>query len=218
MRPPLRIAVLETDTPLENTNKKYGGYGGVFEALLKTSAAALGGQPDKLDPERDLQISKWDVVNGDKYPELEDIDAILITGSSAFFYPPLTKGHRLTDSSFLLFSAEHNSFEDIPWINRLVEFTQKVHAHDRVRIIGVCFGHQIVGRALGVKVGRNDEGWETSVCDVELTEKGKELFQKDKLVSEFPFLWPVTVWWLDRIFMSNSISSFFPAEPAPDAP
>lgn len=52
-----------------------------------------------------------------------------------------------------------------------------------MRIIGVCFGHQIVGRALGVKVGRNDEGWEISVCDMELTENGKELFQRDKLVS-----------------------------------
>lgn len=56
-------------------------------------------------------------------------------------------------------------------------------AQDRVRIIGVCFGHQILGRALGVKVGRNDAGWEISVCDVDLTEKGKELFQRDKLVS-----------------------------------
>ncbi|KAL1967995.1 hypothetical protein VTN77DRAFT_2412 [Rasamsonia byssochlamydoides] len=156
MRPPLRIAILECDTPLENTKNKYGGYGGVFEALLKASAAALG-QPDRLDPEKDLQLSKWDVVNGEKYPNLEDIDAILITGS------------------------RHNSFDDIPWINRLVEFTQKALAQDRVRIIGVCFGHQIVGRALGVKVGRNNKGWEISVCEMDLTEKGKELFQKDKL-------------------------------------
>lgn len=156
MRPPLRIAILECDTPLENANAKYGGYGGVFTALLRASAKALG-QPDKLDPETGLEISKWDVVNGEEYPNLEDIDAILMTGS------------------------RHNSFDDIPWINRLVEFTRKVLAQDRVRIIGVCFGHQILGRALGVKVGRNDAGWEISVCDVDLTEKGKELFQRDKL-------------------------------------
>jgi hypothetical protein len=80
-RLPLRIAVLECDTPLDNTKAKYGGYGGVFEALLKSSAAALE-QPTRLDPDRDLQISKWDVVNGQDYPRLEDIDAILITGSS----------------------------------------------------------------------------------------------------------------------------------------
>jgi GMP synthase-like glutamine amidotransferase len=52
---------------------------------------------------------------------------------------------------------------------------------DRIRIIGVCFGHQILGRALGVKVGRSDNGWEISVLPVELSSKGKEIFQQDTL-------------------------------------
>ncbi|KAL1973660.1 hypothetical protein VTN31DRAFT_6295 [Thermomyces dupontii] len=159
MRPPLRIAVLECDTPLPNTHAKYGGYGGVFESLLRESAKKLAddNEPYQLDPDRDLQISKWDVVNDDKYPKLEDIDAILISGS------------------------KHNAFDDHPWIIRLVEYTKQVYAHDRARIIGVCFGHQIVGRALGAPVGRSEAGWEISVCDVDLTDKGKELFGKDKL-------------------------------------
>jgi GMP synthase-like glutamine amidotransferase len=82
--------------------------------------------------------------------------------------------------------TEHNSFEDIPWINRLVEFTQQVLAQDRVRLLGICFGHQIVGRALGTKVGRSDQGWEIAVCDMDLTDKGKELFGRDKIVSSVP--------------------------------
>jgi GMP synthase-like glutamine amidotransferase len=53
---------------------------------------------------------------------------------------------------------------------------------DRIRIIGVCFGHQILGRAAGVKVGRSDDGWEISVLPVQLTAKGKEIFQQDTLV------------------------------------
>lgn len=77
---------------------------------------------------------------------------------------------------------EHNSFDDSPWIKILVEYTASVLAQDRVRIIAVCFGHQIVGRAMGVKVGRNPDGWETAVHDVHLTPKGKEIFQKDSLV------------------------------------
>jgi GMP synthase-like glutamine amidotransferase len=67
----------------------------------------------------------------------------------------------------------------------LVEFTEKVLKQDRIRIIGVCFGHQILGRALGVKVGRSDDGWEISVLPVELSAKGKEIFQQDTLVSNF---------------------------------
>ncbi|RAL65779.1 hypothetical protein DID88_005444 [Monilinia fructigena] len=54
-------------------------------------------------------------------------------------------------------------------------------AQDRVRIVGVCFGHQIVGRALGVKVDRSDKGWEVSVTPVELTAKGKEIFGLESL-------------------------------------
>lgn len=82
MHTPLRIAVLECDTPANNTNTKYGGYRGVFESLLKASARALG-QPERLNPDTDLEISGWDVVNGDEYPKLEDINAVLLTGSSA---------------------------------------------------------------------------------------------------------------------------------------
>ena len=49
-------------------------------------------------------------------------------------------------------------------------------------VVGICFGHQIIGRALGSRVGRNTEGWEIAVSTVDLTEAGKELFGKDVLV------------------------------------
>ena len=62
-------------------------------------------------------------------------------------------------------------------------FNQEILAQDRVRIIGVCFGHQIIGRAMGVKVAPSNRGWEVSVCKMELSEKGKDLFKKQDLVS-----------------------------------
>ena len=81
MRPPIRIAVLECDVPLENTKAKYGGYGGVFESLFREAAKAL--DEPKIDSESGLQFTKWDVVNEpDTYPKLEDIDAVLLTGAS----------------------------------------------------------------------------------------------------------------------------------------
>lgn len=81
------------------------------------------------------------------------------------------------------FCTGYDSFTSPPWIVKLVEFTQKVLAQDRVRIIGVCFGHQIVARAMGVEVGRNKDGWEATVSDVQLTEKGKHIFGVETLVS-----------------------------------
>ena len=91
--------------------------------------------------------------------------------------------------------AGFNSFDDDPWILKLVDFTKKLLEQDRIRIIGVCFGHQIVGRAAGVEVGRSEGGWEVSVLPVELTEKGKELFEQDTLVSQPPSLFMYLTNW-----------------------
>jgi hypothetical protein len=83
----------------------------------------------------------------------------------------------------------HDSFADTPWTNTLVEYTAKILTETSVRVIGVCFGHQIVGRALKAGVGRNPDGWEAAVNDVQLSEKGKEVFGVDSIVSPFtPFL------------------------------
>jgi GMP synthase-like glutamine amidotransferase len=76
----------------------------------------------------------------------------------------------------------YNAFDDVSWINKLVDFTAKVLAHDRVRALGVCFGHQIIGRALGVKVRPNKAGWEVAISEVNLTGEGKELFGVETLV------------------------------------
>jgi GMP synthase-like glutamine amidotransferase len=141
---------------MPGTRSKYGGYGGVFTSLLKSGADALS-YPG-LSSSSGLELSIYDVVSSETYPNLEDIDAILITGS------------------------KYNSFDNDPWILRLVEFTEKVLEQKRVRIIGVCFGHQIVGRAMGVRLGRNEKGWEASVTAIDLTKRGQEIFGQNSLV------------------------------------
>ncbi|KAJ5656493.1 hypothetical protein N7507_008443 [Penicillium longicatenatum] len=156
MRASLRIAILECDPPLRNTHRQYNGYREVFQALLDSSVKTLN-QPDQLIPENALEISGWDIYRSQKYPKLEDIDAVLLTGS------------------------KFSSVDDEPWITRLLEFLQQVLAQDRVRIVAACFGHQIVGRALGAKVGRHEQGWEIAVCEIDLTDKGKEVFGLEKI-------------------------------------
>lgn len=81
--------------------------------------------------------------------------------------------------------TEYNAYDNDPWILRVVEFTKAVLAQDRVKFIGVCWGHQILGRALGAKVAKSESGaWEVSVCQFINTERGRELFGgKDVLVS-----------------------------------
>lgn len=152
---PLRIAVLECDIPMEAIKARFGTYARIFSTLLNAAANQLA-HPD-LSSKEGLELSAWDVVNDDRYPEIENIDAILITGS------------------------KYTAYDNDPWILGLVEYTKKVLDQRRVRIIGVCFGHQIVGRAMGAKVGRM-EGWEASVMAVDLTKKGQEIFGKTAMV------------------------------------
>lgn len=155
---PIRLAILETDHPLPKVDAAFNsaGYYGVFKSMFERAFA------DSPVPLSDiLTLSRHTVVHSDisAYPSLEEIDAILITGS------------------------KHNAFDNDEWILTLVEYTRKALEQDRkVKVIGVCFGHQIVGRALGVHVDRSNNGWEISVTEMRLCEKGKELFGKDTLV------------------------------------
>lgn len=157
---PLRLAVLEADTPQPQTRERIGTYTHVFTQLFQ-GACDIATPPKRLADE--LAISGHGIVDDlDAYPALDDVDAILISGS------------------------RHNSFDSDPWILRLVEYTQAALATGRVRVIGVCFGHQILSRALGCKVGRNAKGWEVAVTDVNLTPEGKKVFGMEKMVCSVP--------------------------------
>jgi len=79
MKPPLRIAILECDTPIGKTKAKYGGYGNVFKALLEAGAEHLDQKDGGTKPE--LELTYYDVVDAQTYPRLEDVDAVLLTGS-----------------------------------------------------------------------------------------------------------------------------------------
>ncbi len=48
--------------------------------------------------------------------------------------------------------------DSLPWVDRLLAFIREVHAA-RQPLIGLCFGHQAVARALGGQVARNAAGW-----------------------------------------------------------
>lgn len=71
-----------------------------------------------------------------------------------------------------------SAYEDIPWINRLVDFTSQIPGkYPHLKLIGICYGHQIIARAFGGKVEKNTKGWELGVRTVELTQLGKKLLK-----------------------------------------
>ena len=74
-------------------------------------------------------------VQKQQYPQdYQGFDAVLITGSAS------------------------DSFSDEPWIVRLREEVAQL-LRQGVKLVGICFGHQIISLCLGVPVERSANGW-----------------------------------------------------------
>jgi GMP synthase-like glutamine amidotransferase len=76
----------------------------------------------------------FNMVRGE-YPESFDAyDAVLLTGSKA------------------------DSFSQEPWVLKLKDKVQSL-LETKTKLIGVCFGHQLIALCLGSKVARAPQGW-----------------------------------------------------------
>ena len=49
-------------------------------------------------------------------------------------------------------------YEHSPWIQQLITFVQLLHEKHK-KLIGICFGHQVMAEALGGKVEKSNKGW-----------------------------------------------------------
>ncbi|KAI0826643.1 class I glutamine amidotransferase-like protein [Trametes gibbosa] len=144
---PYKIAVLLCDTPLPAVRAMNGDYGVIFETLFRNSLESVS------DPDANFVVDAYDVRNELVYPkDVDEYDAVLLTGSAA------------------------SAYENLEWINRLVDYVRFL-ADEKpyIRILGICFGHQIVARALGGECVPNGQ-WEIGVTKIELTAVGEKLF------------------------------------------
>jgi GMP synthase-like glutamine amidotransferase len=91
----------------------------------------------------DVDIVAYDVIAGQLPSDPEECDAWLTTGS------------------------RHSVNDDEPWIRALEGFVREVAAAD-VPFIGICFGHQMLAKALGGSVVRSKQGWGVGVKEVDV--------------------------------------------------
>jgi GMP synthase-like glutamine amidotransferase len=81
----------------------------------------------------DLAFESYDVAAGELPGGPADHEAYLITGSAAGVYEPL------------------------PWIDPLKAFLRA--AKGRAKLVGICFGHQLMAETFGGHVEKVEKGW-----------------------------------------------------------
>lgn len=59
--------------------------------------------------------------------------------------------------AWLITGSPAGVYEDLPWIPALIAFLQR--AKGRAKLVGVCFGHQVMAQAFGGHVEKSAKGW-----------------------------------------------------------
>ena len=109
------------------------------DAVKPEFAAEFGEYPDMfadvlLAVEPGLTLVTYEVVKGEYPADLDEVDGYIITGSKLSVY------------------------DDVPWVHELKAFVQRLHTAGK-KLVGICFGHQMVAEALGGKTLPADAGW-----------------------------------------------------------
>lgn len=66
--------------------------------------------------------------------------------------------HQNGFDAFIITGSRFGVNDDEPWINKLSSFIQSMYDKEK-KLIGICFGHQLIAKALGGKVERSHRGW-----------------------------------------------------------
>ncbi|TDQ64256.1 GMP synthase-like glutamine amidotransferase [Maritalea mobilis] len=117
----MKITILQTGIVPEPLRDEFPTYGEMMQTMLS-----------KAGGDFDYQVIS--IVEDEPLPSIDDVEALLITGSS------------------------HGVYDPLPWIEPLKAFIRDAYAR-HIPMVGICFGHQIMAEALGGHVAKSDKGW-----------------------------------------------------------
>lgn len=101
-----------------------------------------------------IELTPYDAYKGVLPASVEEYDGYLISGSGA------------------------SVFEDLPWIHALMQFVRDANDASK-KVVGICFGHQLIAHALGGKTIRSDNGWGFGIHSARLNRKPDWLDAKE---------------------------------------
>jgi GMP synthase-like glutamine amidotransferase len=136
---------------------------------LKVTILETGAPPPSLHPRfgtypdmfrrllgSDYVGDSYDVTKGFLPGDPQDHPAYLVTGSAAGVY------------------------DSLPWIPNLMQFLRE--AKGKARLIGICFGHQIMAEAFSGRVVKSDKGWGIGLQEYRLFEHASWMDKGSSLI------------------------------------
>ncbi|KAG2751575.1 hypothetical protein P692DRAFT_20846867 [Suillus brevipes Sb2] len=143
--PHRRIALLICDVPVDAIHEKHGDYTRIFRTLLEESLQPIN-HARLADSQATFTLEPFEVC-AQIYPKIDEYDAMIITGAGA---------------AATAYEYDQPGKEYVA--------TEK----PRIKIFGMCFGHQVIALAMGGTCVRNTR--EVSATKLRLNELGKKVY------------------------------------------
>lgn len=144
--------IIKAGTTFSSTLERLGDFDDWVRAGLGYS-----GDSGCSGPPPSLPVKVIDPVRGEALPPAQECCGVVVTGSHAM----------VTDN--------------LPWSLKLEQWIAGL-VDAQVPFLGICYGHQLLARAMGGEVGYNPLGEEIGTAEIELTPEGME----DLLFKELP--------------------------------
>ncbi len=64
--------------------------------------------------------------------------------------------------AYITTGSKASVYEDLPWLIEFKAFLRVLYA-EKIKLVGICFGHQLIAEVFGGKVKKSDKGWGVGV-------------------------------------------------------
>ena len=134
----MRIGLIETDILYDDLLQDYGSYGLMFEKYFSHIHDVSLKSTQQPNDNKPLTFTYYHVQQGELPLSLDECDAYIVTGSKS------------------------GAYENEAWIKQLSQWVVKANSA-KIKLLGICFGHQLIAYALGGRVEQSNKGWGVGV-------------------------------------------------------
>ncbi|KAE8386185.1 class I glutamine amidotransferase-like protein [Aspergillus alliaceus] len=188
----IHLAIIDADIPARGLYEARGLYSSQFERVLQTGVAQLNQTEQYRSYKVGLRVTAYDLVGG-VYPPFELLRSYHRQFPNSVHSPrgkpEPRKANKIAElnqpiDAILITGAAAGAYETdkYPWILELEGYIKRVYAeYPHVRILGSCFGHQLIAQALFSKedrvvVEKSPLGREAGLYTIQLDSEFTEYF------------------------------------------